>query len=419
MRALWLSFLLVVPACATRSQFVATANDTVVSLDQVADDLAKADVVVLGELHRTPPVHEAHHALLRALHERRGDVVIAMEMFERDTQTVLMKYLGGMCDEGEFLAESRPWPDYPRDYRPVIEFAKQNGLMVLAANAPRPLAAKVSKQGIAAVAGERDVARETTAPEDDYWQAFQEAMKGHPGSTPEMMANMYAAQCLKDDTMAESITDYLAKHPGRKPLVVLICGNMNSNFGRGTVARIKRRMPQLDVRVVSAETVADLGAGIFQSPRAIGDYVVVAQESARSAPEAMEPTNDAAGKPMASVAPVAAKPQPTAPAAPAKPAEPEVDTENLRPALGFMPDYAGTDGGVLVGSLREGGPAEKAGLEAGDVIVALAGVKVTDVEHYTEVLDEQRIGKTVPVRVKRAGAEVELQITVGSRPRSR
>ena len=413
MRALWLSFLLVMPACATRSHFVATANDTVVSIDDVADDLAKADVVALGELHRTPPVHAAHHALLRELHERRGDLVIAMEMFERDTQTALMTYLAGMCDEGTFLAASRPWPDYARDYRPVIEFAKQNGLMVLAPNAPRPLAAKVGKQGIAAVAGERDVARETTAPEDEYWEAFLEAMKGHPGTTPEMLANMYAAQCLKDDTMAESITDYLAKHPGRKPLVVLICGNMHSNYGRGTVARIKRRMPNLDVRVVSAETVADLEAGIFKSPRSIGDYVVVAQEPARPSPA----PKDEATKPVAPAAPVVAKPQPAMPAA--TPTEPAVDTENLRPALGFMPDYAGTDGGVLVGSLREGGPAEKAGLEAGDVIVALAGVKVTDVEHYTEVLDEQKIGKTVPVRIKRAGAEVELQITVGSRPRSR
>jgi S1-C subfamily serine protease len=83
-----------------------------------------------------------------------------------------------------------------------------------------------------------------------------------------------------------------------------------------------------------------------------------------------------------------------------------------------MPDYGAAAGdGVVVASVREGSPAAKAGLEAGDLIVALAGVAVTDVEQYTEVLDAQKIGSTVPVRVRREGAEAELQVVVGSRSR--
>ena len=41
------------------------------------------------------------------------------------------------------------------------------------------------------------------------------------------------------------------------------------------------------------------------------------------------------------------------------------------------------------------------------------------VEHYTEVLDKQKIGRTIPVVVRREAAEVELQVKVGSRPRTR
>lgn len=418
MRSSWLlPVLLFSAACATPTHIVATANDSVMSLGDVADDLAKADVVALGELHRTPAVHRTHHALLTELHARRGNLVIAMEMFERDTQTALLQYLGGMMDEATFLAQARPWPDYARDYRPVIEFAKANGLVVLAANAPRKLASQVAKEGAAAVAGNPDVARETTAPEDDYWEAFLEAMKGHPGASPQMLANMYAAQCLKDDTMAESITDHLQKRraAGDRPLVVLVCGRMHSDHGRGTVARIKSRMPDLDIRVLSAETVADVASGIYSSPRSIGSYVVVAPET---------PAPAAGPGPVAKATPVAkteAKPDATKPAAaaPAAPPAAEPDLENLRPALGLMPDYAGTEGGVLVGSVREGGAAEAAGIEAGDVILAIAGVKVTDVEHYTEVLDKQKIGRTIPVVVRREAAEVELQVKVGSRPRTR
>ena len=81
--------------------------------------------------------------------------------------------------------------------------------------------------------------------------------------------------------------------------------------------------------------------------------------------------------------------------------------------------YSGEGKGVLVGSVTAGGAAEKAGMEAGDVLVALGGVEVQGVEHYTELLRQQTIGKVVTVRVRREGAEVDLQVTIGSRPARR
>jgi S1-C subfamily serine protease len=65
--------------------------------------------------------------------------------------------------------------------------------------------------------------------------------------------------------------------------------------------------------------------------------------------------------------------------------------------------------------VREGGPAEAAGIEEGDVIIALKGIPTPDIETYTEVLDEQIIGRTVSVKVKKGEAEVDLQVKVGSR----
>ena len=417
MRSLWSLPLLLLPlACATPTHVVATVDDTIVAMPAVADDLAKADFVALGELHQTPAVHAVHLELIEALYERRGgDLVIAMEMFERDVQTVLLQYLSGNLDEDEFLAKSRPWPHYARDYRPVIRFARRHGVIVLAANAPRPLAAKVAREGLAAVAGERHVARTTTAPEDDYWEAFQVEMKGHPGVSAEMMQRFYQAQCLKDDTMAESIVEHVqrCRSAGERPLVVLICGKMHSDHRRGTVARVMSRLPGLEVRVLSAETAADVGAGkgVYASPRSVGDYVVVVPAAAEQGVVAtLDDVRPSTDKP-------AAKP-PAQPAAGAAPSD-APNPEDVRPALGLMPDYSADAKGVLVGSVREGGAADKAGIEAGDIIVAIAGVTVTDVESYTETLDAQKIGKTITVRVRRESAEVDLQVTVGSRPRTR
>jgi len=387
-------------ACAsTGSRIVVPGSDQPATVDAVAAAVVDADLVALGELHQTPGVHRTHHALLRAMYARRPDMVIAMEMFERDVQTVLLQYLNGLIDEGEFRAKARPWPNYARDYRPVIEFAKRRGLMVLAANAPRPLATKAAKEGLDAVMGDKHLARTTSAPQDGYWESFQEMMAGHGGMLGEDgMARFYAAQCLKDDTMAESIADHLKGfEPDRRPLAVLICGRAHSDHGWGTVQRVVERMPGIEVRVLSAETVDDPATEVVAADGDVADFVVVAQEPQRDPMPAMP-----AQKP-ASTATSGGDDGPTE------------NPEGLRPAFGFMPDYAGEDEGVLVGEVFEGRPAFEAGIESGDRILAINGQPTLDLEEYTEVLDTLIIGRTVTVRVRRETAEVDLKVKVGSR----
>lgn len=387
-------------ACAsTGSRIVVPGSDQPASVEAVAAAVVDADLVALGELHQTPGVHRTHHALLRAMYARRPNMVIAMEMFERDVQTVLLQYLGGVIDEGEFRAKSRPWPNYARDYRPVIEFAKQRGLMVLAANAPRPLATKAAKEGLDAVMGDKHLARTTSAPQDGYWESFQEMMAGHGGMLgDDGMARFYAAQCLKDDTMAESIADHLKGfEPDRRPLAVLICGRAHSDHGWGTVQRVVERLPGIEVRVLSAETVDDPATEVVAADGDVADFVVVAPRPQRDPMPAMP----------------AAKPASTATAGGDE--APTKNPEGLRPAFGFMPDYAGEDEGVLVGEVFEGRPAFEAGIEQGDRILAINGQPTLDLEEYTEVLDGLIIGRTVTVRVRRETAEVDLKVKVGSR----
>lgn len=88
-----------------------------------------------------------------------------------------------------------------------------------------------------------------------------------------------------------------------------------------------------------------------------------------------------------------------------------------RPGLGFMPDYQAEVRGVRVGGVREGSPADLAGIEEGDVLIELAGIAVQDAQSYTEALDEQKIGATVPLKVRRGEQVVELKVKVGTRRR--
>src|SRR5262245_14970879 len=151
--------------CAVPVRVVAPANLAAdVPRERLAADLAAADVVVFGERHDATALHAEHLRILRELHAQRADLVVTMEMFERDVQPVLWQYLVGDIDESEFLARSRPWPNYGTDYRPIIEFARANRVEVLAANAPRATVARVRDRGIQALEPSPFVAHRTTAP---------------------------------------------------------------------------------------------------------------------------------------------------------------------------------------------------------------------------------------------------------------
>jgi len=211
-------------------------------------------------------------------------------MFERDVQSVLDDYLAGRVSESEFVARSRPWDRYATDYRRLIELAKARHWRVVAANVPRPLASAIGRRGLAAldtltVTERRTAAREHVCPaNDDYHARFMESMQTHspasgPGpraadSLPTAMAErFYLAQCIKDETMAESIVDARLAS-ARDAIVVHFDGAFHSDYSQGTVARVKRRQPGWTLAVVSAVPVADPAIAPIVTQSAKADFVI-------------------------------------------------------------------------------------------------------------------------------------------------
>ena len=88
----------------------------------------------------------------------------------------------------------------------------------------------------------------------------------------------------------------------------------------------------------------------------------------------------------------------------------------LRAYLGTIPDYAQGDiKGVKLSGVSPIGPAAKAGVKSGDVIIRLGGKEITNIYDYTYVMGDLKIGKETDIKVQRDGKEVELKITPGSR----
>jgi uncharacterized iron-regulated protein len=245
-----------------------TRHKRFIDFEALLSRLAAADLVFVGEQHDDPATHRMELALLEGIARRRDSVVVALEMFERDVQPLLDGYLSGSSGEEALLTGGRPWKNYEPDYRPLVELARARGWPVVASNVPRPLASLVGRAGLPALdtlaaASRTQVAEAVACPEDKYYDKFVAVMgdlSSHGPAPPGTEApkvrvgRMYQAQCLKDETMGESVARVW--RPGR--LVVHYNGAFHSDFRLGTAERARRRAPQAKLLVVTAMPVKDL-----------------------------------------------------------------------------------------------------------------------------------------------------------------
>lgn len=101
-----------------------------------------------------------------------------------------------------------------------------------------------------------------------------------------------------------------------------------------------------------------------------------------------------------------------------EPQKPQVQPARagLRAYLGTIPDYGEGDvPGLKISGVAQGAPAEAAGLQAGDIIVELAGRKIENIYDYTYAIDALKIGEAVCITVVRKNIRREFKITPGSR----
>lgn len=258
-------------------------------LNAVVSAMAGAHVVFLGEEHNDPTGHALELMLLEAAHRKYGssrEVILGMEMFERDVQPVLDEYLSGHIREQDFLKASRPWSNYEADYRPLIEYAKENGLDVAATNAPSRYVSLARRRGLAALDSLMSswfslphdlrvtgVSHLIDPPSPAYEAKFRAEMDemGDHGTTPGMpsVENMLVAQNLRDATMAFWIGSNIMGRPSA--LVVHVNGSFHSEGGLGIPEHLARYAPEARVLVVTMKTIED----IHTAPESANDDFVI------------------------------------------------------------------------------------------------------------------------------------------------
>ncbi|GAB3907334.1 ChaN family lipoprotein [Larkinella knui] len=239
-----------------------------VSYQKVLKEAADADIVFFGELHNNPICHWLELQLTKDLHEQKKEqLVLGAEMFEADNQTALSDYVSGKTTDKEFPKQARLWNNYKTDYRPLVDFAREHKLAMIATNVPRRYASAVARQGLASLdtvpASQKawiaplPITVDLTLP---GYKAMLDMMHGDAaapstGKGPsDQAANFARAQAIKDATMAYFILQ------NRKPgnTFLHFNGSYHSNNFEGIIWYLRQKQPDLKIVTIASVEVPDV-----------------------------------------------------------------------------------------------------------------------------------------------------------------
>jgi len=225
-----------------------------ITLTQLALQLKAVDVIFIGEFHGNHASHLLQAQLQNQLFLQKPKQVLSMEQFNRDQQSIVNQYLDDEVGEAYLINEAPAWENYAASYRPLVSFAKQHFLPVIAANAPADTVRCIGRQGQSYLEklteSERAMIAQTPFTEvTDYRQQFMKWIKDSSHFDEAKAEKSYLAQLTRDNTMAESILQALSDYPDHQ--VIHTNGAFHSNRYLGTAGALKRLRPDLKIKVIS------------------------------------------------------------------------------------------------------------------------------------------------------------------------
>ena len=226
------------------------------SYQSMISEIKRADIVFIGELHDNPIVHWLQIEITKGLFIEHGkNLVLGAEMFEADNQIIIDEYLDGMLSTKKFEEECRLWDNYKTDYKPLLEFAKANGIKFIATNIPRRYASIVYNHGFEGLEKLSSEAKSFMAPlpmiYDSTVKCYSEMLKlgrEHGG------ANLPKAQVTKDATMAH----FIRENYNKKGAFIHYNGTYHSDNYEGIVWYIKKAIKNVRVFTISSVQQTDI-----------------------------------------------------------------------------------------------------------------------------------------------------------------
>jgi uncharacterized iron-regulated protein len=246
-----------------------------ISIDDIIADMNENDVLFFGEDHNDSIGHYLEAEIFKKLSTKYPQkTALSLEMFHTDVQPAVDEYLAGLISEKNFIKEGRAWGNY-KDYRPLVEYAKQNKLKVIAANAATRYSNAVTMGGLRVLEKFPKTSFIFLPPlpvdtaQGRYYEKFTETLGGHNMGSMQI----YQTQNLWDATMAWSINKFVKANKGIK--VLQLNGRFHSDEKLGTLAKLAKVNPKLKILNISSFSNESFAKPDWENFKNLGDYVII------------------------------------------------------------------------------------------------------------------------------------------------
>jgi uncharacterized iron-regulated protein len=281
------SFLLLCMVSITNAQnktaYQLFSNDRqIADYDQMIKDLVISDMVFFGEYHNNPISHWMQLKMSKSFFKiKEANLFFGAEMFESGNQLVINEYLKGLYTDDKMTPEiTQLWSNYQTDYKPLVDFAKENNLRFIATNIPRRYASMINKMGIKALKELSPEALALIGPDiekyfDPTAKAYAEMANNMGGHIPQNMLNMQTAQASKDATMAY----FSIKNLNPDALLFHFEGSYHSNYQQGIIWWVNKIKPGLKIKSITTVMQSEWNKMTTNEKSTIANYIIVVADS--------------------------------------------------------------------------------------------------------------------------------------------
>jgi len=345
------------------------------SFSQLLEELDGLRVIFVGESHDQTEHHRIQVSLLQESLAQGKEIAVGMEMFEKSSQPILDRWSQGFMAEDEFLEETKwdlTWRMDYNLYKGILDEVKKHRLKLIGLNVQRDLVRKVAEQGIEGLSSEDRAKLPEMDLSDRAHRAYiRSVYKDHQEGSAKDLERFYQAQCLWDEGMAETLSEFLRLPENREKVVFVFAGSGHVIFDFGIPKRFFRRTPLPFKTLILKERKNNLGADpdirFTSVSQPLGDYLWITQ-----------------------------------------PNPPEIK----HPRIGVVLKEAKDLEGLQIERVIPGSPAEKAGLLAGDQLLTVEGRGITKVKDIHDAVVQKGWAKDITFTILREGTRKDIRVTL-------